>query len=697
LWHAAINGRGDYLSAGNPNALVTAFKSVLSQISSRTSSFSSAALSSGSLTTNTELYTAEFDPGDWSGHLKATKIMPDGTLGSVSWDAACLLTGTTLAGGTCTATAQDPSTGRSIITVDSGTGIPFRWNDLNSSQQADLNKDPVTGNSDGKGSARLDYLRGARDNEQSNSGNFRDRTDVLGDIIHSSPVYVGAPDRYYSNLPEGSSYDSFKTSNASRIPVVYAGGNDGMLHAFSATTGKELLGFVPSVLMSGLNQLTSPQYAHRYYVDGTPTEADAYYNSAWHTVLVGGLGGGGREIYALDITHPGNFSESNASNIVKWEFTAASHPDLGYTFSRPQVVRLSTGDWVAIFGNGYNGADTSGSAHLYVVKLSDGTLIKRIDTPAQTDPLVTNGTLSTNRPDGLATVEPVDTNGDQVTDYVYAGDLYGNLWKFDLTSSNTNQWGVSYNAPLFTAKDANGNPQPITTKPTVGRNPARPGYIVYFGTGKYLETSDAAPNTNTVQSVYGIWDKDGSKLQPITRSALQQQQISNEVNQFGQQIRLATQNTIDWSTQMGWYMDLDPVGVAPQGEMVVSDPLLRNGKLIYTTIIPNGNACSDGGDSWLMEVDAETGGQLNYSPFDFNQDGTFDLRDYTTVTRNGKKEKVPGSGVKSKKGLYSKPTVLSNCKGAECKYLQGSSGKTTTLHENTGPNAQGRQSWRQIR
>jgi type IV pilus assembly protein PilY1 len=710
LWHAAIDGRGDYLSAKNPQSLVSAFSNIIGAIGQRTSSFSSAALTSGSLQANTQLITATFDGGTWSGDVQATALDSNGSLGSIVWDANCILSGRT--GSACVAEPGNTTTQglRTLLTYDAATrqGIPFEWTDLTSLQQTDLNTTPYTTTDDGLGQLRLDYLRGIRSQEQSNGGTFRNRPGgILGDIIDSAPVYVGPPNRFYywgSGSPHSAwtaSYDQFKKTYANRWPVVYVGANDGMLHGFRDDTGREVLGFLPSAVFGALNQLTSPNYTHRYYVDSTPEENDVYFAGAseWRSVLVGGLGGGGKGIYALDVTDPSTFTESNAKKLVLWEFTAThGDPNLGDTYSRPAIVLLNNGVWAAVFGNGYNSSCTTetycGDAMLYVVNIETGKLIRKIDTgvgPAQ-DP------TGKDRPDGLATVDPVDADSNYTADYVYAGDLYGNLWKFDLSSSDPSQWKVAYGRPLFKAVDANDKSQPITTQPVVGSNPSGPGFMVYFGTGKYLETSDAVPHTTPVQSVYGIWDKNKSTLTPITRSDLQAQTITDEVTQFGDQLRVVSSNQINWTQQDGWYLDLKSPVSGAQGEMVVTDPILRSGKLIFTTLIPNPDICSSGGNSWLFEISAASGGRLPYSVFDLNGDNTFNSQDDVKVTNpnTGQVTYTPVSGLQSKNGLLSQPAILSNRKGAEYKYLQGSNGKTSKIFENAGPSASGRQSWRQL-
>src|SRR5262249_38732288 len=214
--------------------------------------------------------------------------------------------------------------------------------------------------------------------EQSAGGPFRNRDSPLGDIVNSAPAYMGKPLGRYPDSMESAPYSSFRANNVGRTPMLYVGGNDGMLHAFNASSnstlpdpasaGVEQFAFIPSAVFSNLYQLTSPGYSHLYYADGTPTVGDAFYGGAWHTVLTAGLNKGGREVYALDVTNPTGVSESGAASTVLWEFTSNQDADLGYTYSRPAIVRMHNGTWAAVFGNGYNSTGT-GHAILYVLNI----------------------------------------------------------------------------------------------------------------------------------------------------------------------------------------------------------------------------------------------------------------------------------------------------------------------------------------
>jgi len=435
--------------------------------------------------------------------------------------------------------------------------------------------------------------------------------------------------------------------------MIYVGANDGMLHAIRAdsgdtASGKEIFAYIPAGVYDKLSRLTATAYDHTYYVDGPPNSGDAYWDGSWKSVLVGGLGGGGKSIYALDITDPDGFGASD----VLWEYSDAA--DLGNTYSQPQIARLANGEWAAIFGNGYN--STSDQAFLYIVKLSDGTLLKKI--PA--------GNATGN---GLSTPVLYDIDSDGITDAVYAGDLLGNLWKFDLSSATSSSWAIGNGGdPLFAATNDNGTTQPITSQPAVGGHNSG-GVLVYFGTGRYLASTD--PGDTTVQSFYAIWDKDTSGT--VDRSQLQEQTITAETTEFGFDIRETSDNTVDWAGgKRGWYMDLTPPSGIASGERIVSKPLIKYDRVIFVTVLPSSDQCTAGGSSWIMELELMTGGRTTLSAFDFDGDGDFDSDDELASGN-------VGSGVKSKVGITKTPTWLKGSDGKDFKELSGTSGGIMSL------------------
>lgn len=718
LWHASINGRGQYFSAKNPGELVSAFADVLTAIEERIGSSSAPAPSAPFYEAGTILFQPTFDTSDWSGDLRAFDVT---NLSTPIWHSRDQIN------------SQDHSTDRKIITHDTatGTGAPFRWTSLSVAQKAHLADDENV----------LNYIRGNKSNELSGGGTFRNRTYVLGDIVNSEPVFVGPPDRMFPDSLETVPYTTFATSYSSRPEVVWVGANDGMLHGIDADTGRELLAYVPGKVYKNLASLTSPSYAHRFFVDGSPTERDVFYDDAWHTVLVGGLNAGGQAVYALDITDPSTFNESNAANIVRWEFTDEHDADLGYTFSKPEIARMNNGQWMAIFGNGYNNTvnddsngycsdsdpdthcpvSSTGDAVLFLVDIQNGPNtaggVFKLSTETGRDEDPTD----TITPNGLASVEVIDVNGDFMVDYIYAGDLFGNLWKFDVTDSDPGNWQVFRDIggnpkPLFTATDASGNHQPITSAPVVGRHTTQSGYMVNVGTGKYLEFANLSDTS--LQTFYGIWDRNEAEINTITREHLAVQEILfTSTDQFSAfDARVTSVNDFRYYTEaglppgsppsefLGWRMDLVDETATLRGERVMIRPQRRGERIIFSTVIPSENPCSAGGESWLMEVNAVTGKRLPTTPFDFDRDGNFAIGDLVQVPFdvNGdgiidEKDVLVGSGISEKgAGRQSRPTILIDEKGDEQKIMSNSDGSLSRVKESGQSHGLGRRSWIQL-
>ncbi len=723
LRHAAYNGRGSFLSAYTPDALVTALTTAMSGVTGRTASAAAVAVNSRSLSTSTRLYQARFNSEEWSGDLRALSIDADGTvnLTTPEWSAAEQLE------------SQDWDSGRTIITRNASRGIPFRWtetgdNALTTTQMTAL-KTNSSGGTDAAsvGEARLKWLRGDTSNEGTGASNFRVRTGgfKLGDIVNSTPVFVGAPPAL-PNL-ETTAHSTFRTSVVNRPERIYVGANDGMLHGFDASTGQEKLAYLPTAVFNNnndndnLSRLTFPSgYTHRFYVDGTPTAGDAYAvftnvsgicsTGCWRTVLVGGMGGGGKGLYALDVTDPDgtkvntnlSFSSetNNAQEISLWEFTASGDEvnDVGYIFGQPTITKLHNDKWGVITGNGYNSAN--GKAILYILDIKDGSVIKKIDL---------GGTSN-----GLSTPAVVDTNSDYIADYVFAGDLNGNMWKIDITSSSTNSWKSDYLSgstavPLYTAVAANGSSQVITERPEIGNHPTgEDGYMVYFGTGRYLDSDDKNPSSAPVNTFYGIWDR--GDVSQISRDKLLTQTIST-ATVSSTTVRVVTNNPIGWCTAsnvstcscptdgstgtcLGWKDDLLTSASDSLGEMSVSNPVMLGGalpRIIFTTLIPQSEACSYGGSSWLMELNPTNGGRLSEAVFDIDGNGTIGSEDKTS-------EGAMVSGINPGIGIMPEPVILRDpANKRDLKTEPGSTGDIQTIKNYVSGTTGGRQSWRQLR
>jgi len=727
MWHAAYNSKGVFVSAQSPQEVVDSIQSALANIADRVGSSASVATNSGTLNAGSYLYQARFDSADWSGQLLAFAINEDGSVDPLpDWNAGDVLD------------TQNFNTGREIITFNpladvvpggspEGQGVAFRWpaayktpaalTDMSTSQISRLLTNAphpaataiaaqITANQ-AYGQAITDYLRGQTTNEGVGY-EFRVRNSVLGDIVNSDPRYVGQPSYRYPESIAPKSYSAFRTAYEDRDAIVYVGANDGMLHGFDEANGQERIAYIPHSVFRNLHLLPRQEYTHRYYVDSGPNIVDAYLatmddpasavDGLWRSVLVGGVGGGGQSVFALDVTDPDQFDEANAADLVLWEFDDTDDLDMGYTYGKPQIAKMANGRWAAVFGNGYNNTEADGNASatgravLYIVDLETGALIRKLNT--------NSGAAAT--PNGLATPTLVDYNGDLVVDLIYAGDLLGNVWKFDVTNASPAVWESDYMSganprPLFTTQ-AN---QPITTQVQVTFHPdGLDGFMVYFGTGKYLEVTDNQPLGQTTQAFYGIWDKNLAALTVFDSTDLVQQTINNQyaeafdtdddaVDDANYILRDMSDNDVDFASDMGWKLNLMPVQVEGAanasnfGERQVSNAVVRDGRVIFTTLIPSQQPCDFGGSSFVMQVNYRDGGALGFPAFDLNGDGVFDEVD------------TNASGRMSDVGIVPTLSILSDS-DRDVAFGSGSSGDVDVFELNTGTTASGRQSWRQL-
>jgi type IV pilus assembly protein PilY1 len=587
-----------------------------------------------------------------------------------------------------------PFTSRQILSWNGSTGVGFEYGNLSTAQQATIDQGDVTtglcnASTNYSSADRVNFLRGVRSCEVNTTGvgELRRRSSVLADIMDSSPIWVGSPGAPYTQtwsdringsdpLPENGAsaqnYPTFSQQWQNRTQVVYVGANDGLLHGFRSGTfnsassactnltagtnpaascwanndGMELLAYMPGAVVNTIHSTTAnvdysnTQYGHNYFVNATPGTGDVFFNNAWHTWLVGGLGAGGAAIYALDITNPGtttvsgstagNFAEANAASLVVGEWTSSTiscvgntscGKSLGNTYGTPQMRRLHDGRWAIIFGNGFG--STNGDAGIFVAVLDP--------TSGKPDFYYLSAGAGPNN--GIAYTTPVDLDGDHITDYVYAGDLKGNVWRFDLTNASESSWAVTP-GPLFTTAAG----QPITAAIVAASGAPSPGMpqqlMLLFGTGQKIGLTNLAGNTYATaqQSLYGVWDWNMSGWNSISTAqyaslaagytgTLGQSNLAKQTVTVGSSgdVEILNNATICWSgstacatnnNQYGWFLNLPSTQ-----EQVIYSPELVAQALTVNTIVPAQNSptsCAAGTDlGYTYVLSALTGGAFN--------------------------------------------------------------------------------------
>lgn len=669
--HAAVVGRGDFFSAKDPQQLAAGFAKAIAQISERTVAPQPRTGNASVAVTGALTFDTGYSTRSWGGTLEAVEMKSDGTRGGVKWDITALLDST-------------PWSSRNVFTaiyksVDCADpaasspafdkGLAFNASNANALDcwQANGLESPALSGINDTRANRIKYLLGDATYEDVL---YRVRSQKLGAIIRSQPVYVSYPSEgYYDNWPDespeaialgsGNSYSKFMVDKAAREGTVYIGANDGMLHAFrapapvctqdeidltkmnciydTANGGKERWAFVPRAVYANLGNLTDIDFSFRPTVDGSPRSRDVFINNKWSTLLTGGVGVGGRGIYGLDITDPTAFGPDN----VLWEFDSdmkidsdcksnsgsCKASDLGYSVPQPYIGRLNNGKWVVLVSNGYfpdctlpsvpTSEPESGSkplcnaiaaqapdySALFVLDAETGKVIAQLKTPSNIPGVSSYGLGS-----------PVlgDYENDQIDDVAFAGDLMGNLWRFDLTDSNPSNWSVSL-AYKGRVQNSKQGVQPITVMPRLFPDPFSSRFMVVFGTGKYLGAGDNSRDI-PIQSAYGIRELlDPDTGHPITvqRDELMQQTLTESAGTgdfVGATLRKLTNNKLD-ASKKGWYFDFDIT--AARGERVVVTPgaIFPTNGAVFTTLIPTTeNYCDPSTKGSVMLTNAGSGG-----------------------------------------------------------------------------------------
>lgn len=649
LSDAADYGQGRYYQATDSAGLNAALSSALSDITSKAGSGGSGVASGTTLASGTSYFQTSYDPKDWRGTIKSFGF---NSAGAVNTSAVLWTTDTAIVPGATAPTYQSWNTlNNAAVTLAYGNFAP--------AQQTVLSQGLPTGIS---GIDLVEWSKGT------NKTGLKVRSVLLGDIINSPLVLASPTEKTASDLASDTTYSSYLTTKASNMNAsLVVNANDGFVSVINSANGTRRYAYMPSSVLPSLRLIADPNYvngvSHKFLVDGQIGVFDAQFGTAWKTLAIGGTGAGGKTFYGLQLF------DASAGNIIRalWEVSAPATAstsnafnDLGYAYARPEVARLADGRWAAFIANGYG--SNSGVAALYVLDVRDGSLIKKI---------VIDSTETTN---GLSSVK-LRVNSQNVVQAAYGGDLKGRLWKFDLSATSSDSWGVAFSGkPLFTT--AGGATQPITAQPLLADN-ALGGKQIFVGTGKFNETADKT--NKDLQAFYSVWDADGGSGQ-ITVSSLQPQAITGVFSGSTGQFVTTSQNDTTYPAEKGWYLPL-VYNNALTGERVINQASLVLGRIVFTTAsVDTTDPCSSFGTGKLIELDAFSGKMLNYAVLDTNADGVVDSND--TIS----------SGVVFTGGI---PTLNAIVNGASRKVVNDSSGGITTLVEKSGGGSR-RIMWRQI-
>lgn len=711
----------NYFLAIRPSELEKALRAAFSAIVS--ASNTAPAVASAQIQAGSLKYLASFDGDDGHGELLTfivksdgtfdTRLKTDGTLDRdyYYWAAHTKLTDTA------------PGSRQIITNVGNSTGYAFSWSALSTAV-----KTTAFGGTDATAQARLNWLRGSRVDEAPNGYRFRKRNSnsIMGPVVNSNPTVTSPPnaDFFGSTFP---GYGSFVSANKTRKSIVWIGSGDGMLHAFNAAAnpaegGTPIMSYVSQLVHSRLQDWVQPATAKiQSFVDGTPYSADVLLGStitdaadpaydvnapatAWRTYLFASLGRGGKGMFALDVTNPDNLTEANAENIFKWQFSESDDAsgDLGYNLSQigapsrvseqaSPVTKMNNGKFAVLIPNGVN--STNGSATLYIMFVN-GPYGGVWQSPANYIKLVAD--VGPNN--GLAQPTWIDVNNDGIADFIYAGDLKGNLWKFDVSSSNHANWKVAYansdgtnKRPLYSAKSSNGTTAlPITTAPEYRFHPLG-GVVISFATGKAIIESDFPDSSGRTHTVFGIWDNPiYSSSAYIANPALLDDAVAglprlrtNLVSRTFNRITLddtdptngivgdgyITGGTIDWTNNKGWYITLPATS-----EMVVSNPVITQGLLSVVSIAPSAasaEVCFKGPAAYVTFVDPISG-LLNKDVFG-------------TITISGVKYSVASTMIADQRVTFARDATKTSCATGEqnCTRIIGETTDRTAKSTNT--------------
>jgi type IV pilus assembly protein PilY1 len=649
-----VNKRPDnYFSGGRPDlmkaGLNTAFADIAGKVSAFTTSFSTALPQVAAVGNSS--YSSQYDPGTWTGEVTASTLSFDATAATTTvvdnWTFSARLAEQLKAG--------FGAANRRVVTWGgvSGTGVEFLVSGGSSQIPAAdfaaggaLDPSYISGND---ASNYVDYLRGDQSREISLTDSdskriYRTRTKLVGDIVDSRVTPNGPPSFPFSDATNPG-YSAFKTTWANRLTTVFVGANDGMLHAIdgapgatssgtppseaSATYGQELFAYIPRALFNGptapnidgLAALGNSDFTHHYMVNATPNVSDVDFarvpkddktrpapdadTSDWRSVLIGGLGKGGKAYYAIDVTDPVSMGKSQvtAASKVLWEFSNSTKDmsgELGYTYGDPLIMKTKKYGWVVMFTSGYNNAD--GKGYFIFVNPKTGALLEMVPT----------GEGSTTNDAGLAQAEAfiVDVT-DGTADAVYAGDLLGNMWRLDVTSTSGkySDAGKLVRLARLTDKVASAQPQPVTARPAVEVHPKTKVRFVMFGTGRLLDKTDIGSKQG--QTFYSIADGTNAAFNATPFPPAATPAFPLVRSQLTENTDVTDQISFDPSAKAGWFEELGfdqgtPANAATGAAAVpstgyawrlISAPTTASGQVAFAPTLPSGDACNPSGSS----------------------------------------------------------------------------------------------------
>ncbi len=607
---AALVGGGKYYTANSEASLSASLSDAVASIVASISNAGGVAAQSETTTVGNKVFQPVFNPNGWYGELRCYDLDANGNL---------ITGGCTNPKGVIPAVASRKLFSSKVLPAQATPTVAFDFNNAAAPANADATLAAMT--------TQQQSLLGANASEQKNTirflrgeegiSGFRTRPNgLLGDIIDGQPAVVSAP----AGITTDSAYASFVAANSSR-GIVLIGANDGMLHAFRISDMGELMGYIPSSVYPHLKALTASDYGqstgtpHTFHVNGTLRQQDVKFGSNWKTIVASGLGQGGQGFLAVDATDE---SALTSLSTVKWEWNDQNDSEMGYSFAAPLIynVRTSASTVVpaVILANGYNNSyndtgvggqkTTADSSALYILNAETGALIQKIK--------VTDSS-GANLGAGLSSPAGVDFGQDGILDYVYAGDMNGKMWRFDLTDSNPANFKV-HPTPIFDA----GPTHPIVMRPAIKpvskSDGTSLGNLVLFGTGKLL--TDADRTDATTQSFYAVLDDMSSAQGTVVLADLQQRTIDSETTvsssdstvRSGTYRKISTSPSLDLTstapgTKKGWYLDFPATT-----ERLVTSPMLFDDKLLFGTgITQSTEKCLPGGKGWVMGLDPMTG------------------------------------------------------------------------------------------